>query len=267
MRSILPLCLAAVLASTTATAGPLETSVASPDRNPRAVARDAARHPVEVLSFIGLRPNATVVEIWPGGGYWTEILGPYLHDAGTYYVALGDADGTPTEKEFVQLPKTLRDKMDAKPEAFGRVQFTRMSMKQNAIAPAGSADFVLTFRNFHNWMEDGDTEVMLASVHRALKPNGIFGVEDHRAKPDRPQDPKAADGYVRQDYIIAAIERAGFKLVSSSEVEANPRDTTHWPQGVWTLPPTYALKDVDHAKYEAIGEADNFLLKFVKVGS
>jgi predicted methyltransferase len=266
MRSILPLVLATVFASSVAVAGPLESAVANPDRNPRALARDTARHPTEVLTFIGVRPNATVVEIWPGGGYWTEMLAPYLHDAGTYYAALGDADATDTAKEYAQLPKGLTDRMNAKPEVFGNVKFTKMSAKQTAIAPPGTADFVLTFRNLHNWMEDGDTDVMLAAVHRALKPDGIFGVEDHRARPDRPQDPKADDGYVRQDYAIAAIEKAGFKLVGSSEVLANPRDTTHWPKGVWTLPPTYALKDVDRAKYEAIGEADNFLLKFRKVG-
>jgi predicted methyltransferase len=267
MRSIVPLFLAAVVATSTALAGPLETAVANPDRNPRAVARDPARHPVEVLTFIGVQPNATVVEIWPGGGYWTEILAPYLHDAGTYYAALGDADGTPIEKEFATLPKSLADRMAAKPDVFGRVQQSKMGSKQAAIAPAGGADYVLTFRNFHNWMAEGTTDRMLALVHRALKPNGVFAIGDHRSRPDRPQDPKAQDGYVRQDYAIATIEKAGFKLVGSSEVLANPRDTTRWPEGVWTLPPTYALKDVDRAKYQAIGEADNFLLTFRKVGS
>ncbi len=265
MRTLLSLCLAA-LVSTTAVAGPLETAIANPDRNPRAVARDGARHPGEVLHFIGVGPDATVVEIWPGGGYWTEILAPYLHDGGTYYAALGDADGSDTEKEYAQLPKAFADKVAANPAVFGRVKYTRMGSKQATIAPAGSADFVLTFRNFHNWMEDGDVDAMLALARRALKPNGIFAIEDHRARPDRPQDPKSDDGYVRQDYAIATIERAGFRLVASSEVLANPRDTTHWPKGVWTLPPTYALKDVDRATYAAVGEADNFLLTFRKVG-
>src|SRR5206468_11612968 len=136
---------------------------------------------------------------------------------------------------FATLPKSLTERMAAKPAAFGRVQQTKMGSRQAAIAPAGSADFVLTFRNFHNWMAEGTTEPMLALVHRALKPNGIFAIGDHRARPDRPQDPKAEDGYVRQDYAIAAIEKAGFKLVGSSEVLANPRDTTRWPEGVWTL--------------------------------
>lgn len=265
MRSLLSLCLAA-LVSTTAVAGPLDDAVADPARNPRAVARDAARHPVEVLTFIGVRPDATVVEIWPGGGYWTEILAPYLHATGTYYVALGDADGVGVEKEYAALPKSFADAMAARPGVYDRLRYTRMGSKQSAIAPPGSADFVLTFRNFHNWMADGTTDAMLALVHRALKPAGIFAIEDHRARPDRPQHPKADDGYVRQDWAIATIERAGFALVGSSEVLANPRDTTHWPKGVWTLPPSYALKDVDRATYAAIGEADNFLLTFRKVG-
>jgi predicted methyltransferase len=266
MRSFIPICAAALFASTAAFAGPLETAVSNPDRNPRFVSRDAARHPGEVLTFIGVKPNATVVEIWPGGGYWTEILAPYLHDAGTYYMAMGDANGTSIEKEFAELPKTFGEKVKAKPEVFGKLQYTKMGGKAPAIAPPGSVDYVLTFRNFHNWMEEGTTDTMLASVHRALKPNGIFAIEDHRAATDRPQDPKSADGYVRQDYAIATIEKAGFKLVGSSEVLADEKETTHWPEGVWTLPPTYALKDVDRAKYAAIGESDRFLLTFRKVG-
>jgi len=267
MRRFLALGLAVCLFAPTvhATDNALQRSIENPDRNPAAIARDAARHPQEVLTFLGIRPDASVVEIWPGSGYWTEILAPYLYSRGIYHVALGDGDGTDVEKAYAQLRQPLRDKVTAEPAAFGHVQFTQLSARHNDIAPPGSADLVLTFRNFHNWMNDGDTAVVLAAVYRALKPGGIFGIEDHRAKPDRPQDPKAEDGYVRQDYAIAEIERAGFKLVDSSEVEANPRDTTHWPQGVWTLPPTYRLGALDHDKYEKIGEADNFLLKFRKV--
>ncbi len=267
MRSFLPFLVAAsmTMAPAFATTDPLDRAIADPGRHPPFVARDGARHPREVLTFLGIRPDATVVELWPAGGYWTEMLGPYLHANGTYYAALESPTAQDPASAVAALPARLRGKIAARPEGFGHVHFTQLAASRHEIAPDGSADLVLTFRNLHNWMSDGETATVLAAVHRALKPGGIFGVEDHRASPDRPQDPKADDGYVRQDYAIAEIERAGFRLVDTSEIERNPRDTTHWPKGVWTLPPTYALGDVDHAKYESIGEADNFLLKFRKV--
>lgn len=245
----------------------LHDAIASPHRDPVQVARDGARHPQEVLTFLGVKPTSSVVEIWPGAkAYWTQILAPYLHDRGHYAVALGDAGGSGVEKAYAAPPADVAADPAARPAGFDRVQLTQFSAAHPQPGPAGAADFVLTFRNLHNWMSDGDAPQLLAGIRAALKPGGILGIEDHRARPDRPQDPKADDGYVRQDYAIALIEKAGFKLVAASEIERNPRDTTHWPKGVWTLPPTYALKDVDRAKYAAIGEADNFLLKFRKVG-
>ena len=134
------------------------------------------------------------------------------------------------------------------------------------IAPPGSADLVLTFRNLHNWMKDGDAEAMMAAFFTALKPGGTLGLEEHRAHKAGPQDPRALDGYVRQDYAIALAEKAGFRFVAASEIDANPKDTGDWPKGVWTLPPTFAMGDVDRARYAAVGEADNFVLKFQKPG-
>jgi predicted methyltransferase len=241
----------------------LRQAVAAPTREARFVARDAARHPVEELSFFGVTPQSTVVEIWPGGGYWTQILAPLLHDRGTYYAAMGTPDGSEDERGFALSPR-FQKMLDSEPGIYGNVRLTAFGAHHPELAPAGSADVVLTFRNLHNWMDEGSVPAMLAAIHRALKPGGILGVEDHRANTKSPQDPKAANGYVRQDYAIALIEKAGFELVGTSEIDANPRDTADWPKGVWTLPPTYALKDVDHAKYEAIGEADNFVLKFRK---
>ena len=132
------------------------------------------------------------------------------------------------------------------------------------MAPAGSVDLVLTFRNVHNWMGDGYADQAFAAFFAALKPGGILGVEEHRGLASVPQDPKALNGYVRQDYVVALAEKAGFKLVDSSEIGANPRDTKDYPGGVWSLPPRFILKDVDRAKYEVIGEADNMVLKFYK---
>lgn len=132
------------------------------------------------------------------------------------------------------------------------------------IAPPGSADIVLTFRNLHNWMDGGYAEQVVAASFKALKPGGIFGIEEHRGRNDKPQDPKAKDGYVRQDYMIALAKKAGFKLVASSEIDANPKDTKDWVDGVWTLPPKLSQGDKDRDRYVAIGEADNFVLKFQK---
>lgn len=243
----------------------LQRAVASPTRSPKFVARDAARHPVEELSFFGVTPCSTVIEIWPGGGYWTQILAPLLHDHGTYDVAMGAPDGDRTERAFALSP-AFTTMLASDPAVYGHVHTTVLGAHHLAPAPADSADVVLTFRNLHNWMAAGDAEAILAAIHRTLKPGGILGIEEHRANTRTPQDPRATSGYVRQDYATALIEKAGFRLVASSEINANPRDTADWPKGVWTLPPSYALGPVDHAKYAAIGEADNFVLKFRKIG-
>jgi predicted methyltransferase len=238
----------------------LDQAIHNSFRSAKFVARDPVRHPAEVLSFFGLQPHDTVVEIWPGGGYWSEILAPYLHGYGTYYVALP----TGTDPDEQKSAAAFRARVAAYQPFFGRIKLTALGHGHTDIAPPGSADLILTFRNVHNWKYDGDADEMFAAFFRALKPGGLLGVEDHRARPDRPQDPKAESGYVRQDYTIALARKAGFDLVGTSEVNANPRDTTDWPQGVWTLPPTFALGQKDRAKYAAIGEADNFELKFQK---
>jgi len=241
----------------------LNAAISSPRRSAVFVQRDAARHPREELEFFGLRPDMTVVEIYPGGGYWTEILAPYLRAAGTYYVAVPapkvPAPATPEPDKF-------RAKLEADPQVFGKVVVTQFGKDHYAIAPEASADLILTFRNLHNWMHAGYAPDALQAFYRALKPGGILGIEDHRGRADAPQDPKADNGYVRQDYAVELARQAGFEFVGASEINANPRDTKDWPKGVWTLPPTLTLKDQDRDKYLAIGEADNFVLKFRKPG-
>jgi predicted methyltransferase len=238
----------------------LAALVASKDRDPTFVARDAARHPAEELSFFGLKPNMTVVELWPAGGYWTEILGPYLAKDGHYYVALPP----PKDKEESASIKKWRARVAAHKGRMGTIKETTLGKGQYDVAPAGSADLIVTFRNLHNWVGDGIADDVLAGLFRALKPGGILGVEDHRGSNDKPQDPKVASGYLRQDYAIALAKKAGFEFVGSSEVNANPKDTKDWVDGVWTLPPTLSQGDKDKAKYVAVGEADNFVLKFRK---
>jgi len=239
----------------------LAAVVADPGRTATFVARDKARHPVEELTFFGLKPSMTVVELWPGGGYWTEILGRYLSKGGgTYYVALNEP-GDPEEDKGVERWRT---RMAAQTPAIGTLHETVLGPNHVDIAPAGSADLVLTFRNLHNWMDGGYADKALAACFTALKPGGMLGIEEHRGRDDKPQDPKAKDGYVRQDYTIALAKKAGFVFVGSSPINANPKDTKDWVDGVWTLPPTLSQGDKDRDRYLAIGEADNYVLEFKK---
>ena len=239
----------------------LSAVVASPERSAPFVARDGARHPAEELSFFGLRPAMTVVELWPGTGYWTEILGAYLAVQGHYYVALP----TPSPNGADQGVTRWSERVEKQKARLGTIVRTRLGPPdQYEIAPPGSADLVVTFRNLHNWIEGGFSSDALAACYKALKPGGILGIEDHRGRNDQPQDPKAQSGYLRQDYVIAMVRQAGFEFVAASEINANLKDTKDWPEGVWTLPPTLTLGEKDRARYQAIGEADNFVLKFRK---
>jgi predicted methyltransferase len=241
----------------------LQILAAAAQRSASNVARDQYRRPVEVLTFFGVADNATVIEILPGAsGYWTEILAPYLRDRGRYIAANGDRDSASPE---VQKDNAgFAAKIAADPMDYSKVEVAEFHPGAKEIAPEGTADFVLTFRNIHNWMAAGTVDQAFATFFKALKSGGILGVEEHRGRTDQPQDPLAKSGYVRQDYAIQRIEAAGFKFVGASEVNANPKDTKDYPVGVWALPPTYRLKDQDREKYAAIGESDRFILKFVK---
>lgn len=245
----------------------LRAAVASGHRTVANVARDAARHPVETLAFFGLKPTDTVVELSPGGGWYTEILAPYLRERGQLIVA--GADPASSEGGQVRASLRLRAKFDALPGVYGKVSTTVFDPATGKldIAPAGSADKVLTFRNVHNWMSLGDeakTRAVFAAAFRALKPGGVLGVVEHRLPASRPQDPKAPTGYVHQAYVVKLAESVGFKLDASSEINANPKDSADHEKGVWALPPTYANQDKDRAKYQAIGESDRMTLRFVK---
>jgi predicted methyltransferase len=195
----------------------------------------------------------TVVEISPGAGWYTEILAPFLKDHGKLYEAVGGGAGA----------KTFEDKLKADPAVYSQIIVTTLQPPaETEIAPAGSADMVVTFRNVHDWLPRGTTEDYFKAFYRALKPGGILGIEDHRADPSQPQDPKAKNGYVRQDFMIQTAEQAGFKLAGTSEINANPKDPRNQP--VWNLPPTLRQGDKDRDKYLAIGESDRMTLKFVK---
>jgi len=248
--------------ATAAAAARLEQVLTGDQRSAANRARDPYRHPRETLTFFGARPDMTIVEIFPGDGWYTEILAPYVHGTGKLYAAHYDPDSTNTYGQ--NALQGFREKLAARPDLYGEVSVTALSAGKTSIAPPGSADLVVTFRNIHNWMAGDYAPVAFKAMYDALKPGGVLGVEEHRARTDQPQDPKAKSGYVREDYAIALIESVGFKLVGRSEVNANPRDSKDYELGVWTLPPNYRAGDKDREKYAAIGESDRFTLKFVK---
>lgn len=241
----------------------LRALVEGPQRGAGNRARDIYRHPLEVLTFFGVPDDATVVEILPGAsGYWTEILAPYLRARGRYIAANSDRDSPSAEAQKDNAG--FAAKIAATPALYDKVETAEFHPGAKPLAPDGSADFVLTFRNIHNWMAAGTAELAFASFFKALKPGGVLGVEEHRGRADQPQDPLAKSGYVRQDYAVGLAAAAGFKLAGASEVNANPKDTKDYAVGVWALPPTFRLKDQDRDKYAGIGESDRFVLKFVK---
>jgi len=226
--------------------------------------RDQYRHPQETLSFFEVEPTMTVVEIWPGGkGWYTEILAPYLKEKGTLYTAQFSA--TSDIAYFTKNLQVFKDKILARPDIYSNIKLSTLQPPDFLdIAPKASADRVLTFRNVHNWMKSGQAETVFKAMYSALKPNGILGIVEHRAPVETTQDSKAVSGYVAEAKVIALAEKAGFKLVAKSEINANPKDTANYPEGVWTLLPTLRLKEKDREKYLAIGESDRMTLKFIK---
>lgn len=225
------------------------------------VARDIYRHPVEVLHFFGVKENSKVVEILPGSrGYFLEILAPYLRAKGLYIAANRDENAAPRYLEDHQR-FLARLKEDA---VFDKVQVTKFNADLHEVAPAGTMDFVLTFRNLHNWIERNEIDGALRAFHKALKPGGVLGVTDHRGRTDISQEEQMKFGYVREDVAIKLMEKAGFKLAATSPVKNNPKDTKDYADGVWTLPPTLRLGDKDRAKYLAIGESDRFVHRYIK---
>lgn len=243
--------------------GELEPILQSAHRGADERARDAQRHPRQTLEFFGLRPDMTVVEIWPGNGWYTEILAPLLRDHGKLYAAQIDPAGGEYARNTVE---TYREKLAGRTDLYGKVIVTTLAPppSKELIAPPGTVDLIVTFRNLHNWMMFGWQREALQSMYAALKPGGTLGIVEHRGNPNVPQDARAASGYVNEDHAIALIESVGFKLVDRSEINANPRDTKDYERGVWALPPSYANGAVDRARYEAIGESDRFTLKFIK---
>lgn len=247
--------------------GPLlDAAIAGSWRTDANKARDQYRHPKETLTFFGLKPTMTVVEISPGGGWYTDILAPVLRDRGLYIGAHNNPQGSPGAKK---ARAAFIDRKTANPDQFGKMVVTSFGKGiENNVSAPGSADMVLTFRNVHNWDAAGFAPQAFQAFYAALKPGGVLGVVEHRMPETRELTEQARkSGYMKQSEIIRLAEAAGFKLAASSEINANPKDTADWPAGVWTLPPNLSQGDTDRQKYLAIGESDRMTLKFVKPAS
>ena len=245
------------------TAAMIETAMNGAHRSDAYKGRNQYRHPKETLLFFGLRPDMTVVEITPGGGWYTEILAPVLREQGKYYAASYlITDQSP--EFFRRMDRNYRAKLASAPDIYDRVELVHFDAMAPEFAPAGSADMVLTFRNVHNWAKAGRADKMFRGFAAALKPGGILGVVEHRAKPGTPFEQQVRSGYMTEEYVIETARKAGFRLLEKSEVNANPLDTADHPGGVWNLPPNLRnVPDADIDKMRAIGESDRMTLMFV----
>jgi len=258
-RLILAALLATGIAGAAHADDALKSAIAGEHRAAANTARDTYRHPYETLTFFGIKPTMTVIELSPGGAWYTEILAPYLRDKGHLYGAVGSSES--------RGGKAFRDRLAANAAVYGKVTPVLFEPPGRIeLGKPGSADMVVTFRNIHNWLGSGDDAVVAVfkAAHTVLKPNGVLGVVEHRLPAKMEQDAKASSGYMHEAYVIRLAEKAGFKLAAKSEVNANPKDTADHEKGVWSLPPVLTNKDKDREKYMAIGESDRMTLKFVK---
>lgn len=246
----------------------LATAISGEHRSDANKARDIYRKPFETLEFLGLRSDMTVVEIWPGAGWYSEILAPVLKDNGQFYAAQYDPNG-PYGYQRRGLGAYLT-KLGTNPDLYRRVTITKFDLPYALrIAPSASADMVLTFRNVHNWVMElygsgAYANLAFQATFDALKPGGVLGIVDHNWDDISNEDPLAANGYISKARTIELAEKAGFEFVSESSILHNDKDTKDYESGVWTLPPSYALGDEGRDRYTAIGESDRFLLKFIK---
>jgi predicted methyltransferase len=224
-------------------------------------ARDGYRHPQQSLQLFGLGPQQTVIEITPGNGWYSELLAPLLKDNGQYIAAVQ----APTVSDSARKSEEkLKNKFAAEPAQYAKAQVLEFDPKAPVFGQPGSADTVLTFRNVHNWVLAETAPLVFQAFFKVLKPGGVLGVVDHRAKDGASLEDIKHSGYLTTDYVVKLATDAGFKLEAQSEINANPKDTKDYPEGVWTLPPALTLGDKDRAKYVAIGESDRMTLRFVK---
>lgn len=241
----------------------LREVIDDPDRPAEEAERDQYRNPYQTLTFFGIEPDMTVVEVSPGGGWYTGILGPYLREEGRLIAAHWNMEGD--IPDFYQRIRAGFDERIADTDRYGDIEVIAFDPPElDSFGVSGEADMVLTFRNVHSYKRDGTFRHVARAAHEALKPGGVFGVVSHRLPEDREQDPEARSGYVQQSWVVGTVESEGFYLAESSEINANPADTADHPDGVWSLPPSLRGGEEDAEKYLEIGESDRFTLKFVK---
>ncbi|WP_300377180.1 methyltransferase domain-containing protein [Henriciella sp.] len=248
----------------------VDDAMAGSWRTDEETARDQYRNPAETLEFFGIEGDDTVVEIWPGGGWYTNILAPWLNENGGQLIT---ATYNPERSErAAQVVEDFKTNYNANPDTFGTIDYTVFGAESGALTEPGTVDAVLTFRNLHNWMSGDYAEKFFDDAYASLKPGGVLGVVEHRLPSSTEQDPSAASGYVHEDYVKGLAEAAGFEFEASSDINANPDDTADHPFGVWTLPPVSRTEDADGntpedfnpQTYLDIGESDRMTLKFVK---
>jgi predicted methyltransferase len=249
-------------------AAKLDSVLAGAQRSDANKARDAHRHPKETLSFFELKPGMTVIEITPGGGWYTEVLGPLMKGEGKLVTAIIDPASAASERAkeyYTKANADFRAKLAADAASFGEVEVREFALSAPVLGEPGSADMVVTFRNVHNWTGSGAAPGMFKGFFEVLKPGGVLGVEEHRASEGTPSATDPRSGYMLEADVIKLATDAGFVLAARSEINANPKDTKDHPNGVWNLPPGLNVKEGDDkAKYEAIGESDRMTLRFVK---
>ena len=236
----------------------------SEHRVPGNAGRDENRHPVGTLEFFGVRPDMTVLEYGPGKGWYTELLAPMLAARGKLIVTNGDPKG-PASERATMYARRFQMFMDKAPELYGKIEVATVDTKNPVLEHDGTVDVALVIRGMHGWHRNRIVSAWLEQIHEALKPNGVLGIVQHRAKPSANPDESAEKGYLPEQWVIDQVTAAGFKLSKKSELNANPKDTTDHPEGVWALPPTLRLGDTDKDKYLAIGESDRMTLRFIKV--
>jgi predicted methyltransferase len=242
---------------------PFASALGGDWRSEKNRARDQYRHPAETLDFFGVEPTQTLIEIWPGGGWYAEVLAPTLNARG-HYIAVVPKPLPDSPARVQRDNDKLRAMFNARPDLYSNAEIREAIDSSPVLGPPESADVVVTFRNAHNWVMAGNEQAFFRAFYEVLKPGGTLGVVDHRAAADQPPAEMKTSGYLPQAYVIALAEGAGFELVASSEINANPKDTKDYPEGVWTLPPTLNQGDKDREKYLAIGESDRMTLKFRK---
>lgn len=241
----------------------LNQAIAGEHRSAKNKARDNQRHPKETLMFFGIKPGMKVLEILPGGGWYTEILAPTLKDQGQLTVASFGADNPSDYLRNVH--NRYIAKLESNPDIYGQVKTEVFEDEGYLVNVAsGSQDMVLTFRNSHNWIRFGGIEQAYKSFSRVLKKGGVLGVVQHRAATGSDVKQAAEKGYVPEAYLIELVESMGFKLVAQSEINGNAKDSKNHPSGVWSLPPSFRDKDSSRERYQAMGESDRMTLRFVK---